>query len=73
MTTVDLTAERTDRLSGRDEPATRGEIAVLAAEIRAEIVGLRPEIAALESRFLSRLLVGGGALMLLSRLADFLA
>ncbi|MXX75568.1 MAG: hypothetical protein F4210_10810 [Holophagales bacterium] len=72
MTTVDLTAERADRLSGRDEPVTRGDMAVVAAEKRAEIVGLRSEIAVLESRLLWRLLGGGGALLLLARLADFL-
>ena len=53
-------------LSRRDEPVTRGDLAVLAAKIHAEI-------AALESRLLWRLLGGGGALLLLSRLADFLA
>ena len=66
MTTVEQTAERDDRLSGRDEPATRGDLDILAAEIRTDI-------AALESRLLWRLLGGGGALLLLSRLADFLA
>ena len=60
-------------LSRRDEPVTRGDLAVLAAKIHAEIAGLRSEIAALESRLLWRLLGGGGALLLLSRLADFLA
>ena len=65
MTTVEQTAERGDRLSGRDQPATRGDLDILAAEIRTEI-------AALESRLLWRLLGGGGALLLLSRLADFL-
>ncbi|MCY3965562.1 MAG: hypothetical protein OXG83_11030 [Acidobacteria bacterium] len=44
MTTVEETAERADRLSGRDEPATRGDLGILAAEIRTGI-------AALESRF----------------------
>jgi len=73
MTTVEQTAERDDRLSRREEPATRGDLAVLAAEIRAEVAGLRSEIAALESRLLWRLLGGGGALLLLSRLADFLS
>jgi len=65
MTTVDQVAEPNDRLSGRDEPATRGDLNILAAEIRTEI-------AALESRRLWRLLGGGGVLLLLSRLADFL-
>lgn len=64
MTAVDQAAERDDRLSGRDEPATRGDLDILGAEIRTEI-------AALESRLLWRLLGGGGALLVLSRLADF--
>lgn len=65
MTTVEQAAERDNRLLGRDEPSTRGDLEILAAEIRAEI-------AALESRLLWRLLGGGGVLLLLSRLADFL-
>ena len=66
MTTVDQAVERHDLLSRRDAPATRGDLAILAADMRAEI-------AALESRLLWRLLGGGGALLLLSRLADFVA
>ena len=72
MTTVDPAVERDERLSGRHEPVTRGDLAVLAAEIRAETAGLRSEIAALESRLLWRLLGGGGALLILSRLSEFL-
>ena len=66
MTTVDQAAERDDLLSRRGVPATRGDLAILAA-------GMRAEIAALESRLLWRLLGGGAALLLLSRLADFVA
>ena len=65
MAAVEQAAERDHLLAGRDEPATRGDLSLLAAEIRAEI-------AALESRLLWRLLGGGGLLLLLSRLADFL-
>lgn len=49
-----------------DAPATRGDLAILAADMRAEF-------AALESRLLCRLLGGGVALLLLSRVADFVA
>ncbi len=72
MTTVDQAAERDDRWSLRDEPATRGDLAVLVAEIRAEVVALRSEIAALESRLVWRLLGGAGALLLLSDLTEYL-
>ena len=64
--------ERADGLLSHDEPATRRDLAILTAEIRVEIAGLGSEIAALESRLSWRLLGGGGALLLLSRLADFL-
>lgn len=46
-------------------------LAILAAETRAATAGLRSEIAALEARLLWRLL-GSGALLLMSRLADSL-
>ncbi len=72
MTTVDQVAERADGLPLHDDPATRRDLVILTAEIRAEIAGLGSEIAALESRLSWRLLGGGGALLLLSRLADFL-
>ena len=49
-----------------DAPATRGDLAILAADMRAQL-------AALESRLLWRLLGGLGALLILSRLADFVA
>ena len=65
VTTVEQTAERHNGLAGREEPATRGDVRTLAAEIRAEI-------AALESRLLWRLLGGGLALLSLSRLGDLL-
>lgn len=72
MTTVDQAAERSDGLPPHDEAGTRRDLAILTAEMRVEIAGLRSEIAALEWRLLWRLLGGGGALLLLSRLADFL-
>ncbi len=70
MTTLDETSEHADR-AWRNEPVTRGDLDILAARIGTEMAGLRGEIAALESRLLWRLLGGGGALLILSRLADF--
>ena len=66
MTRVDQAAERDDLLSRCDAPATRGDLAILAADMRAEF-------AALESRLLWRLLGGAGGLLILSRLADLVA
>lgn len=71
MTTVDQAARNaTTGWLRCAEPATRGDAAVLAAEVLAETAGLRSEIAAQESRLLWGLLGGDGALVLLPRLAD---